>query len=145
MQVYRPDSLSVLFDIPARSNNINGNNAGNANYNGEQRRTAMNRSLTIPLALVAGLAGGFLTRYIAPPVALAQNQAPVTKEIRAQNFTLVDPMNRTVGTFTVEPYGNWRPLNDRQALGRIVLLDSTGHEIWNASGIRIQPLSENVK
>jgi hypothetical protein len=35
-----------------------------------------------------------------PPVALAQNQAPITKEVRAQSFTLIDPSDHTVGTFT---------------------------------------------
>ena len=60
----------------------------------------MNKTLTATLALAAGFIGGLLTRYIAPPVALAQNQAPITKEIRAQSFTLVDPSDHTVGTFT---------------------------------------------
>jgi hypothetical protein len=31
---------------------------------------------TVALALAAGLLGGMLTRYIAPPAAYAQNQAP---------------------------------------------------------------------
>ena len=50
----------------------------------------MKKTLTATLALVADFIGGLLTRYIAPPVALAQNQPPITKEIRAQSFTLVD-------------------------------------------------------
>ncbi len=60
----------------------------------------MNNKLVIAFALVAGLVGGLLARYLAPPSAFAQNQAPVTKELRAQSFTLVDSSNRTVGTFS---------------------------------------------
>jgi len=59
----------------------------------------MNNKINVALALAAGLAGGILTRYIAPQPAFAQDQAPVTKEIRAQNFTLVDSSGRAVGTF----------------------------------------------
>ena len=55
------------------------------------------------LALIAGLLGGFLTRYISPPVAYAQTQPPVTKEVRAQTFAFVDPSNRTLGTLSAEP------------------------------------------
>ena len=63
----------------------------------------MNKTLTIALGLGAGLLGGLLTRYIAPPAAHAQDQAAVAKEIRAQSFTLVDEFNHTAGTFTYEP------------------------------------------
>ena len=63
----------------------------------------MNKTLTTTLALVAGFMGGVLTHYVALPVALAQNQALITKEIRAQSFTLVDPSDHTVDTFTYEP------------------------------------------
>jgi hypothetical protein len=100
----------------------------------------MNKSLSIALALVAGLAGGLLTRYIAPPTVFAQNQAPVPKEIRAQSFTLVDQAGRAAGTFTFDP-DNW---NNRG--GRIVLRDSGGEVIWSASaGAVIRPLSENIR
>jgi hypothetical protein len=109
----------------------------------------MNRTLSITLALVAGLAGGLLARYIAPSTAFAQNRAPVTREIRAQSFTLVDQMDRTVGTFMVE--GDWlgsQTLKDRQvpiSPGRIVLRDSSGREIWSVGGSIIRPLSENIR
>ena len=63
----------------------------------------MNNKLSIALALVAGLLGGLLTRYIAPPATFAQNQAPITKEMRAQSFTLVDSSDHTLGVFTAEP------------------------------------------
>jgi hypothetical protein len=80
----------------------------------------MNRPLTVVLALGGGLLGGLLTRYIGPPSAFAQNQAPVAKEIRAQSFTLVDSSNRS----------------------RIVLRDSDGREIWSAGEAQIRPLSQ---
>jgi hypothetical protein len=116
----------------------------------------MNKSFTVALALVAGVMGGVLTRYIVPPVALAQNQAPTTKEIRAQSFTLVDPSDRAVGTFTYEPAlrsrGNILPspqflpnnqnIPERPMPMRIVLRDSSGRELWSAGGSGIQPLSE---
>jgi hypothetical protein len=121
----------------------------------------MNRSLTIFLGLAAGLAGGLLTRFIAPPAAHAQNQAPVTREIRAQRFTLVDEADRTVGTFMVEGELPGLPeigsdlerLQDRlQRLRqtearprRIVLLDSNGREIWSAGGSLVRPLSGSVR
>lgn len=102
----------------------------------------MNKTLTMALALAAGLLGGLLTRYIAPPPAFAQNQPPVTKELRAQSFALVDSSDRTVGVFTAEPalktpnsyQGSLTPT-------RIVLRDANGREIWSAGGNAIRPLT----
>jgi hypothetical protein len=121
----------------------------------------MNHKLSVSLALIAGLLGGLLTRYIAPPAAFAQTQASVTKEIRAQSFVLVDPSDRAVGTFTVEPAGPGaggpffqgpQSSNNRAAPAtpplplpsamRIVLRDSAGHEIWSAGGGAFRALSE---
>ena len=65
----------------------------------------MNNKVVIALALIAGLTGGLLARYVAPQAAFAQNQAPVMQEIRAQSFTLVDSSNRVVGTFTSDADG----------------------------------------
>ena len=101
----------------------------------------MNKALTVTLALVAGLVGGLLTRYIVPPVALAQNQAPITKEIRAQSFTLVDPSDHTVGTFTYEPAPRSFAIRPTTP-PRIVLRDSGGRELWSAGGTGIHRLSE---
>jgi hypothetical protein len=63
----------------------------------------MNKMLTVAAALAAGPLGGPLTRYIAPPATFAQNQAPITKEIRAQSFALVDSSDHTLGVFRAEP------------------------------------------
>ena len=91
----------------------------------------MNNKCSIVLALFAGILGGTLTRYITPPSAFAQNdQSAATKEIRAQSVTLVDYLNRTVGTFTVAPVGR-----------RIVLQDSQGREIWSAGGSNFRNLT----
>jgi hypothetical protein len=46
----------------------------------------MNKKLSVAVALVAGLLGGLLTRYIAPPAAFAQDQAPITKERRVSRL-----------------------------------------------------------
>jgi hypothetical protein len=114
----------------------------------------MNKTFMIALALGAGLLGGMLTRYIAPPAAYAQDQ-PAAKEIRAQSFTLVDQFDHTAGTFSYEPlpgarmtlprpqFGGNQPPVDRLAPGRIVLRDASGHEIWSAgANSLIRPVSE---
>jgi hypothetical protein len=99
----------------------------------------MNNKTSLAIALAAGLFGGLLTRYIAPPPAFAQNQV-TPKEIRAQSFTLVDPLDRTVGTFTFEPVAQ---LVNGQIVHpeRIVLRDSGGREIWSA-GSTFRPLAQ---
>ena len=112
----------------------------------------MNKTLTLALGLGAGLLGGLLTRYIAPPAAHAQDHAAVTKEIRAQSFTLVDEFDHTAGTFTYEPSPGKRIIvrhqgpegtTERLVSGRIVLRDSNGREIWSAGGnALIRPASE---
>ena len=105
------------------------------------------QKLNVTLALAAGMLGGFLSRSITLPSVLAQNPAPqpaptVTKEIRAQSFTLVDGANRIVGTFTSEPGTTGWPVPQP----RIILRDSRGHEIWSADGgsttVRPVPISE---
>ncbi len=108
----------------------------------------MNNKLTIAVALIAGLLGGQLARFISPPTALAQNPAPVSKELRSQSFTLVDASDLAVGIFTAEPVSGVpgtlvqpRPgLPNGQAAPairrpmRIVLRDGRGREIWSAGG-----------
>jgi hypothetical protein len=120
---------------------------------------SVNNKLVIGFALVAGLVGGLLTRYVTPQAAFAQNQTPVIKEIRAQSFALVDSSNRVVGTFTSDadgppaiarpgpppaPGSIAPPPLRRPAAGRsrIVLLDSDGREIWSAGEAQIRPLSQ---
>ena len=111
----------------------------------------MNNNLVVALALGAGLAGGLLSRYVGPPSAFAQNQSSITKEIRAESFTLVDSMNRPVGTFTSAPAGppmpppppGVAPLPESGPRTRIVLRDSNSREIWSApANTRMVPLSQ---
>jgi hypothetical protein len=108
----------------------------------------MNNKLTIVLSLGAGILGGMLTRYVAPPSVAAQDQAPVAKEMRAQSFVLVDPSNRVVGTFMTEPSRSLRV--DRlpepgEAIPRhVVLRDSGGRVIWSTDG-RVMPLNAGLK
>jgi hypothetical protein len=109
----------------------------------------MSKSLTVILALAAGLAGGMLSRYIAPPAAHAQASQRQPAEIRAQSFVLVDSANRTIGTFTFDPRSGPRILNvpnggavTTPSPTRIVLRDAAGREIWSAGGNGIHPASE---
>ncbi len=116
----------------------------------------MNTKLTIATALFAGILGGVITRYVTPPVAFAQDQPQLTKEVRAQSLTLVDPADRTIGTFSAEPLPGgvttsrpYRPNFQSKDQGslpvntgpmRIVLRDANGTEIWSApGGVRMLP------
>jgi len=107
----------------------------------------INKMITVALSPAAGLTGGLLTRYITPATAYAQ--ASVTKEVRARSFTLVDDLDRPVGTFTIDPplFGA-NPLppsaNGSSSIRRIVLLDNTGKEIWSAGGCA-HLLNESVR
>lgn len=114
----------------------------------------MNNKLNVAVALFAGLAGGMLTRYIAPPSVFAQTQnTAVTKEVRAQSFTLVDQYDNVAGTFTAESMGSPNiilpgdgsaPRVQRRP-SRIVLRDSYGHEIWGVGGSTVRPLMSTVR
>jgi len=99
----------------------------------------MNNKLTIAVALAAGLTGGILTRFIAPPPVFAQ--APATTpaqtaadEVRAKNFVLVDQNNREVGVFTVEPSSDHAMAVGLTPGPHIVLRDARGGVIWRFSG-----------
>jgi hypothetical protein len=105
----------------------------------------MNNNLTVSFALLAGLAGGMLTRFIAPAPVFAQApvqvlpapappvSSPATKEIRAESFVLLDENDRVAGIFTAEPVSAFRRT-------RIVLRDAYGHEMWSAGGSALRPL-----
>jgi hypothetical protein len=103
----------------------------------------MNRTLTLALAVAAGLFGGLLSRYVALPSVHAQAQAQNAVEVRAQAFTLVDAQGHAIGTFTFRsepgPFPQFPPLS------RIVLLDPAGREIWAAGGTKFKSLAENTK
>jgi predicted exporter len=102
----------------------------------------MNRTLTITLALAAGLLGGLLSRQITLPSVHAQAQAKDALEVRAQAFTLVDAQGHAMGTFTLrtEP-----EISLPLPLTRVVLLDPLGREIWTAGGTKFKSLAENSK
>jgi hypothetical protein len=74
------------------------------------------------LALTAGLVGGSVSRYLAPAVVLAQAQPPAPKEIRSQNFVLVNDQGNPVGLFGFNPQG--RPI--------IKLIADNGRTIWSS-------------
>ena len=93
----------------------------------------MHRKLTLPLAIAAGLVGGLLSRYLAPPPVSAQT-TPLT-EIRAQSFVLVDAQNNVVGTFKAAPGTMPNPFP------HVVLLDRNDKEIWRA-GVSVKVLAQ---
>jgi hypothetical protein len=106
----------------------------------------MNNKLTIGVALAAGLSGPAIIRYVAPPVALAQDQMPVAKEIRAQSLTLVDQSNNVIGVFTSEPVqGAIRDVpgsSTPKVPMRIVLRNQNGRVIWSPDvSTKLLPLS----
>jgi hypothetical protein len=114
----------------------------------------MKKHLNIALALAAGLIGGMISRYITPPAVMAQNQVPFAKEMRAQNFVLVDGAGKTIATFS--PGGvQWRSAETTRGtttpghgMGTgsdrvVLLLDADGREIWSAGGSAIRQLSDH--
>ena len=92
----------------------------------------MKTTLTFSLALVAGFAGGMLTRFVAPPPVLAQNLIAPT-ELRARSFVLTSPEGRPVATFTTEPVGDFN--------SRVVLQSPNGSTLWSAGGSMLRPLA----
>ncbi len=89
----------------------------------------MNRTLTIVLSLVAGVAGGLFSRWMAPEIAHAQTSAP--KEIRAQSFVLVNEKGQPYGLMGFGPDG--RPV--------IKLIGENGQTIWSSNGVVLRPPS----
>ena len=93
----------------------------------------MQRSINLALALAAGLVGGVLSRYTNPVTVFAQAQTQVSKDIRAQSFTLTDENGNVVGIFTsVAPRGGQKRA--------VILLDQNANEIWSAGASPIRPL-----
>lgn len=73
--------------------------------------------------VVLALAAGFLvSRYLTPAIAFAQAPPVAPKEIRAQNFVLVNDKGSPVGLFGFDPQG--RPL--------IKLIAENGQTIWSS-------------
>lgn len=95
----------------------------------------MNRKLNLTFALAAGLVGGVVSRYIAPPP--VQAQAGPAKELRAQSFVLVDAKNNVIGTFTASATVP-KPIPQNQT---VILLDKNDKEIWRA-GVAVKVLAE---
>ena len=75
----------------------------------------------IVLSFAAGLLGGALSHYLSPQLVHAQSQAP--KEIRAENFVLVNAKGTVLGT-----------LSDEGGRPSLKLFDARGQEIWSAGG-----------
>ena len=91
----------------------------------------MNRTLTLTLALAAGLLGGTLSRYVTPTIVLAQAQSAAPKEIRAQRFTVVDEHGAVLGVFGIDSPA---PIDGVKQKGNATLrlFDDSGREIFRA-------------
>ena len=86
----------------------------------------MNRAtLTLPLALCAGLLGGMVSRYVTPTTVLAQDRSMAPKEIRAQRFTLVNERGTVLGVFGFDS-------PERGNNPTLRLFDESGHEVFRA-------------
>jgi hypothetical protein len=81
------------------------------------------RYLNLLLAASAGLAGGLIPRFFAAGAVHAQTPPvlEVSKEVRAQRFSLVNDQGKTVGFLGI----GW----DGKA--EMVLYDAGGHTIWS--------------
>src|SRR5689334_3437945 len=81
----------------------------------------MNRKCgVVLLAVVSGLVGGAVSQYLMPSAVFAQTQKGAPKEIRAQNFVLVNNQGNPVGLFGFNPQG--KPI--------IRLIDERGTVVW---------------
>jgi hypothetical protein len=76
--------------------------------------------LAVAIAFVAGVFGGITSRYLLPQVVHAESYP---KELRAQNFVLVNERGSIVGAFSED---EGRPV--------LRLFDANGREIWSAGG-----------
>jgi len=102
----------------------------------------VSKTLTVLLALISGLAGSILSRYIAPPAAFAQT----TKEIQAQRVTLVDASGTPIGTFTTRPWLTPSTGGKKPETSTIVVLNGPdGRLLWrpneNADGAKFRNLN----
>jgi hypothetical protein len=70
----------------------------------------MNRKLNVTVAVVAGLLGGLVSRYLTPIPVFAKVQAPIPREIRAQKFVIVNEQGAAQEssglTATVSPWSS---------------------------------------
>jgi len=90
----------------------------------------MKKTMYIAVALVSGLVGGLLTRYIAPSAAYAQDQKSAVREIRARSFVFVGGADQTLATLSIEMQNKL----GTNLTPRIVLRDPNGREMWSAPG-----------
>jgi hypothetical protein len=85
----------------------------------------MNRKVHLGLSLAAGLLGGVLSHYVAlEPVHAAQAAPVAPKEVRAQNFVLVNGDGSPAGLFGFDLAG--KPT--------ITLYDRAGKVVWSTDG-----------
>lgn len=97
----------------------------------------MNRKMHLGLSLAAGLLGGLLSHYVAPEMVHAAQVAPAPppKEVRAENFVLVNGDGSPAGLFGFDLNG--RPI--------IKLFDRTGKVVWSTDirAANSKPLAVN--
>jgi len=95
----------------------------------------MTRSDIAGIALVAGLVGGMVARYLVPAPVFAQTQPSAPKEVRAESFVLTDESGKTIGVFTTK----FARFGEQRA---IILLDQNGKQIWSAGDSPLRQLTQ---
>lgn len=103
----------------------------------------MNTRLILAMSLFSGLLGGLVSHYAFPVAAFAQQTpaptAPVSNEIRAQSFVIVDAQNNVIGTITAS--NRFVQLTSQEPT--IVILDRFRREVWRATGATLRQLTEH--
>jgi len=94
------------------------------------------KKLNLALSIAAGLFGGLLSHYAWSQPVHADASISSAKEVRAQNFVLVDEKGMVQGVFTFEEAG--------PGSGTIRLLNAQGREIWRAGGNGLQLVSSST-
>ena len=86
------------------------------------------KKLNWVLAVAAGFVGGALSHYLAPTPVRAEALPPVSAEVRARSFLLVNEYGSVIGKFTA----------DRGGRPSIRLFDASGREVWSAEAPSIR-------
>ena len=94
----------------------------------------MKRNFSLAAAVAAGFFGGLLSQSVTTGRLHAQAQPPAQKEIRAQNFIVVNGRGEPLGLFGLDPNGR----------AIVKLVDEQGRTVWSSrpEALRRSPSGE---